>query len=275
MDTLSNYHKHDRDAFIQFTEEGHKYTITSDPDHKYTSVTTWIHTFFKAFDADKVIQNMMSYKSWKPGHKYWGLTPEEIKRMWSTNGSLKAKLGTDLHLKIEEFHNQPDLPKGYSNKDLYDHYQRTSKPEQTDTLEWNYFLEFIQDNPKLKPYRAEWCVYDEDSKLAGSIDMVYMCDNCFYIYDWKRCDSIPRVNDYNDFGLNPIICHLPDSKFWHYSLQLNTYQYILQKNYGMKIKKLCLVRLHPDAEEKTYEVIELPDLQEEVRELMEERIRNL
>jgi hypothetical protein len=48
---------------------------------------------------------------------------------------------------------------------------------------------------------------------------------------------------------------------------LNTYKVILEDKYGKKVKELYLVRLHPDAEEKNYELIQLPDLSNEVREL--------
>ena len=46
---------------------------------------------------------------------------------------------------------------------------------------------------------------------------------------------------------------------------------ILEKNYDKKITDLYLVRLHPDAEEKNYELIKLPDLSVEIAELFEER----
>ena len=54
---LSN--PHERDKHIRFTEEGHKYTILTDPDNKYTSVTTWNHSHFPHFDADSIIKSMM------------------------------------------------------------------------------------------------------------------------------------------------------------------------------------------------------------------------
>ena len=34
---------------------------------------------------------------------------------------------------------------------------------------------------------------------------------------------------------NQCINHLPDTNFWHYSLQLNTYKAILEDKYGVKI----------------------------------------
>jgi ATP-dependent exoDNAse (exonuclease V) beta subunit len=143
-------------------------------------------------------------------------------------------------------------------------------------LEWQYFINFIKDHQHLKPYRTEWTIYDEDNKIAGSIDMVYENpDGTLSIYDWKRAKLITRINNFNKFAIPPVICHLPDSNFWHYALQLNTYKYILESKYEKKIKDLFLVRLHPDAEEKNYELIQLPDLSVEVNDLFQERIKNL
>ena len=76
---------HPRDKNIQFFEEDHKYIILTEPDVKYTSVTTWNHGHFPKFEADSIIDNMMKSKGWKEGHKYWGLTPEQIKAQWNSN----------------------------------------------------------------------------------------------------------------------------------------------------------------------------------------------
>jgi CRISPR/Cas system-associated exonuclease Cas4 (RecB family) len=64
---------------------------------------------------------------------------------------------------------------------------------------------------------------------------------------------------------------LPDTNYWHYSLQLNTYKAILEKKYGKKVTDLYLVRLHPDNPKKTYELIKCADLSKEIQDLFEER----
>ena len=75
---LYERNKHARDENIQFFENGHQYVINTDTT-KYTSVTTWNSTHFPNFDADETIKKMTKGKNWKEGHKYWGLTPEQIK----------------------------------------------------------------------------------------------------------------------------------------------------------------------------------------------------
>jgi len=274
---LEKKHSHSRDKNIKFFENDHKYIITCDPDIKYTSVTTWCHSHFPHFDADEIINNMMKGKSWKEGHKYWGKTAEQIKGQWNNNRDSVAGAGTDLHYEIECFNNDKRFMSRYSNKELYEIYSIDYKDKISSmTIEWQYFLNFVRDNPQLKPYRTEWTIYDEDVKIAGSIDMVYENpDGTLSIYDWKRAKNITRVNNFNKFATNPIICHFPDSNFWHYALQLNTYKVILESKYGKTIKDLYLVRLHPEAEEKNYELIELPDLSKDIYELFEERKHKL
>jgi ATP-dependent exoDNAse (exonuclease V) beta subunit len=274
---LSVRNSHSRDKNIQFFEEGHKYVILTEPDVKYTSVTSWNHSHFPKFEADSIIDNMMKGKGWKEGHKYWGLTPEQIKCQWNTNRDSLAGAGTDLHFEIECFNNDKRFQFDYTNKELYEIYMIDNKDKHDlASVEWKYFINFVKDTPQLKPFRTEWTVYNEDVKISGSIDMIYENpDGTLSIYDWKRAKNITRINNYNKFALPPQICHLPDSNFWHYALQLNTYKAIIEQKYGKIVKELFLVRLHPDAEEKNYELISLPDLSTEIKDLFSERKKQL
>lgn len=264
---LAARNSYSRDKFIEFYEDTHTYKILTDVNHKYTSVTTWIHSLFNNFDADVIISGIMSSKMWKNGHKYWGKTPDQIKELWEINRIEAANSGTKLHFLIECFMNNPSFPSDYvySNFDLYNAYKNTNN-----FPEWNYFIQFIRDFPHLKPFRTEWTVYHEDIQIAGSIDMVYEnTDGTLSIYDWKRAKTITKENYYNKFSTYSTISYLPDTNYWHYALQLNIYKHILLDKYGIIIKDLFLVRLHPDAD--NYELIELPDLSSIISVLFEER----
>ena len=121
---LSLRFPHERDKNICFQEEGHKYTILTDPDSTYTSVTTWNHSHFGHFNADEIIRKMMSSKSWKEGHKYWGLTGEEIKDQWNNNRDNAAGAGTQLHFEIECFMNSNLLLFQYTHLELIQFYDK-------------------------------------------------------------------------------------------------------------------------------------------------------
>ena len=274
-DNLKVTNHHPRDDAIHFYEDGHKYEIDIDPNTKYTSVTTWNHYHFPKFDAESVIKNMMKGRNWNPTNKYWGMTPEEIKKMWSNNGASVSQSGTDLHADIECFMNNPHLSPNYTHLSLLNEYLQNHNHTNT-SVEWQYFIQFVEHHPHLIPYRTEWMIYDEDIKIAGSIDMIYENpDGTLSIYDWKRCKNIIMTSDFKKYALNPLIKHIPDTNYWHYTLQLNTYKRILENKYGKTIKELFLVRLHPDALEKTYELIPLPILETEMTALFSERFTNV
>lgn len=263
-----------RDENIEFVELGHKYIIRTDKRAKYTSVTTWCHSHFPKFNADEVIKTMMAGKNWTPENKYWGLSPSQIKADWNKNGADSAKAGTALHYNIECFMNQPlPLNTPYSHQSLLTIHSN-SPTINNDSPEWHQFIKFAQDHNHLKPYRTEWKIYDETLKLAGSIDMVYeLEDGSLAIYDWKRCKDICKTNGFGKYAITECINYLPDTNFWHYSLQLNTYKTILEKCYGKVVSQMVLVRLYPDA--PTYELIKVPVLINEMTALFEERLQNI
>lgn len=270
---LAKKNGHMRDVNIKFYEQGHKYEVLTDKKNKYTSVTTWIHQLFPKFNADEIIKNMMNSVGWKPGHKYWGMTADEIKQSWNTNSSQVATAGTNMHYNIECFMNEPNIKPGYKHCQLLNNYLNNAATNKHSYTEWNYFLEFIDDFPDLKPYRTEWLVYDEDVKLSGSIDMVYENpDGSLSIYDWKRSKEITGANGFNKFALEHCIKHIPDTNFWHYSLQLNIYKTILERKYNKVIAELYLVRLHPNHEGQTYELIPVPFLDKEMNDLFRMRL---
>ena len=60
---------------------------------------------------------------------------------------------------------------------------------ENDSIEYNYFMNFYEDNSHLEPFRTEWMVWDSELRLAGSIDMTFIdrTKNEIMIFDWKRC----------------------------------------------------------------------------------------
>lgn len=269
-----------RDEQIVFTEYGHKYEIMTDRKSKYMSVTTWVHSHFPKFNADEVIRGMMGGKNWNSENKYWGLSPDQIKRDWNKNGADASRAGTKLHKHIENFMNMdvligtPSLvARAFTNRSLITLNQQRDVSERDASTEWGYFMNFANDYGDLVPHRTEWMVYDEELKFAGSIDMVFENgDGSLSIYDWKRSKEITKTNGFGKSALTECIEYLPDANFWHYALQLNTYKLILERNYGKRVKELKLVRLHPDAEHGNYEVLDVPIMKEEMEKLVEYRL---
>lgn len=239
-----------RDGDVDFYERDHKYIVKGNKD--YISVTTFIHNFFHKFDAEKVIEK--NYKKWQNNNhpKYKGKTKKEIKSMWNKKAEKSSNHGTDIHKKIEDYLNELIEP--------------------TSDVEFQYFLNFLEDYTELEPFRTELIVYLEEVKLCGTIDLVAKDkDDNYYIIDHKTNDRIERNNDWQK-GLYPI-SHLDHCNFNHYSLQLSVYKSILESKYGIKVKGLYLLWLSKS--NTNYELIEVPYLNREVKDMFSERILEL
>ena len=250
---LEKKNPHSRDARISFDAGPHIYTIDNDPSVKYTSVTTWNHKHFEEFDADAIITRMMSGKNWKLS-KYYGMTRDEIKATWDKTRDDAAAAGTLMHYNIERVYN------GCGLDDV-----------DNGSPEFQYFRRFHADHvDRLEPFRTEWMIFHEEHRLSGSIDILFrnLDDGTYSIYDWKRSKEIKKTAFGGAFAKTQGIEHLPDSNFWHYSLQLNTYKTILEQKYDMVIRDMFLVCLHPDNPNKSYIKLKVPDLSDEMRELL-------
>ena len=254
VDYLEKKYPHERDSHITFDEGPHIYTI--DGDSAFTSVTTWAHSNFEHFDADKIITKMMRGRNWS-NSKYNGMSRQEIKDQWSQNGAEAAAAGTKMHYDIECYYNKMTIV--------------------NDSIEYSYFKKFREDFKHLKPYRTEWMVYDKELKLAGSIDMLFVDENNdLHIYDWKRCKEIKKDNRWETASLECLEKYdIPNSNFWHYSFQLNIYKYIVEKNYNKTVKTMNLVCLHPNNKNKDYIKLSVPFLTNQMKDLMGDRKKKL
>jgi hypothetical protein len=261
---LTQVNRHPRDAHISFDEPTHKYYVNGSCQGNI-SCTGFVHEFFGHFDAKKIIAKMKKGANWATS-KYFGKTDEEIMKEWSDNGKQASSAGTAMHFAIEQF--------------MHGAVQEID-PAVMDTPEWRYFMKFWRDcGHDLEPYRSEWEVFtdtldgvsgERKIKLCGSIDMVYRrkSDGKFVIYDWKRSKEIKSENPFGS-GLAPLD-HLPDTNYWHYTLQLNVYKWILEEYYGLEVADLYLVILHPD--QPSYRRMRLNILTDEVEDMIECRRR--
>lgn len=236
MDTLAIKNAHPRDSRIVFFEIGHRYEI--DGKDGYVSCTTWNHSLFAHFDAVAICRKILKNPKWKkdPEYKYYQQSEAEILAGWELNRDTAANAGTLMHLNIEKYYN--------------------GVPVEDDSVEFSYFKNFLVDHPHLEAYRTEQTIFDEDLKISGSVDMLFRDtrNGEYHVYDWKRSKAIEYISFYKKFGIVDCVADVPDTNFFHYSLQLNTYRYILEKNYGIKIKDLFLVVMHPDNDSQNYEL---------------------
>lgn len=258
---LAQRNPHPRDSRIRFFDEGHVYDVDGRRD--FVSCTTFVHQFFEPFNADRVIEKMMRNPQRWTQNKYYGLTPDAIKDVWSYKGDYASHHGTLLHGCVEYFYNDIVDRFPYDVPELF-HTQFTAFHRGV-VLEKGYI-----------PYRTEWTVFDEEHELAGSIDMLFQTDpndpNTLLIYDWKRSAKLSDKTNRFQNMLAPLD-HLPDTSYWHYCMQLNIYRHILENKYNKSVAGMYLVGMHPDL--KGFQHEKVPLLQAETEEVFAVRKKEL
>lgn len=229
--------KHSRDSLIKFDSESHTYTYQG---QVFKSVTTIVEDCFEKFDED-----------------YWAkrkapsmlMSEQAVKELWARKSAAAHNLGTQMHEKIERFY--------------------LGLPNESDPT-YKIFEQFTREN-ELVPYRTEWAIFDEESKIAGTLDFLDYQDGVFTIYDWKRSNKVvvrgkpEKVNPWGKHALKPIQ-HVYDTAYWHYALQVSFYRYILEKNYGISVSNSRLAVFHPEC--YCPQVVDVPYMKKEVIDIL-------
>lgn len=279
---LADRYAHVLDKTIRFDEEPHIYSVDWDGNGQYeskgiVSVTGFVHSLFGKFHADRVIDGMMASPKWHKS-KYHGLTRDQIKAQWEKCGKDARELGTLMHKQIEDMYNG-------------------KPPAEPHSVEYKQFLGWHEKTVKLgwTPFRTEWMLRSsKEFLLTGTIDMLYLPRRRLLMRkgrrvlrlimaDWKRSKKIARFG----FGkLGKGACKdLPDSNFFHYSLQLNTYKYMLERFYkditvdGVKyddilVQEMYLVVMHPETRKKHLRV-PVPNYQKRIEAMVADRAESV
>ena len=111
--------------------------------------------------------------------------------------------------------------------DIECYYNDMEVENEEDCVEFDYFqlLKETMVQTRTVSHRV-------DGGIRLAISRVYRYDirkpnGHLSLYDWKRCKEIKKQTTSN--ATTKCIEHLPNSNYWHYSLQLNTYKYLLEK----------------------------------------------
>ena len=253
---------------IAFEEEAHIYYDVTKPEQKFISVTTLIHSFTQPFDKEfwsayKALEKLLPKEDWAIEKKsllntkkfdkvlleLHNITEDEFNKeqqaildAWDLENRNSCERGTKIHADLEN-----SFYKKKQNIDL-SKYQIGGK------------FECIKDHNELDLENGVYPEYlisrvSDDGKLriAGQIDLLVKRGNKIIIGDWKTNKKYPLNN-------------LDDVNYWHYTLQLSTYAWMIQKkNPEFEIEDLVLVHFdHND----NMTVYHLPYLKDEVIKML-------
>lgn len=239
---------------ITFIEDTHEYfSIVNGTKITYTSGTTWLHHFFEEFDPSGEITRRCALKE--------GISVEELKAKWKAKGNEACRFGTRTHEICEDIELNREIrntPENEKEVKVFANAKKIAK----------------QFYNSIDILGVEKIVFSVPLRISGTIDLFGRSRKTgdYLIIDHKTNKTIDTENKYNKFALNPIQ-HIPDLNFYHYALQLNLYQYLLQHEKYVPIGSKFRLFLNHITEQEA-KLIELPNLQMEIRDMMISFISN-
>lgn len=268
---------------VIYNDEKHLY-LDKKTGSKYTSVTTLIHHYCQPFNENfwasyKACEYLLEPELWKYlkkdllQTKVWrdsyleeydiDLTAfnnkvAEIKEGYKKNRDESCRRGTALHAIREDMYSVP------GNVEI----KKYGLGGSFKTNAGNYKLDC--DRGVYPEFLISY-KFDDYLMISGQLDLLIKDGNDITIVDYKTNKKIDMKSYFDNstkksqkmkFPLNDI----DDCNFYHYSMQLSVYSYLLQKiNPKFKIKKLIIHHIDHDNNETEYEC---PYLKEEVERML-------
>lgn len=251
---------------FHFEEEPHKYWWLDENGGKVyatKSMTQLIHSHSQPFDAEKIAPFTA---------KKMGITTQEVLDMWEHTNEVSKVKGTHIHKYSEE--------KWQGRHYMYPK-QEIINQFGYDVLApiWNritriidIFYEKFKD--KIIVVGLEMIIGDKELGICGSIDFLCYSKKLkrLIIIDYKSNKEI-KTKSYGNQKMLGCLSHLDDCNYIHYSLQLNGYQYIVERQTGFKMSNnhyLIWVNENND----TYKIYTTKDVYKEAKTMLEEGVLN-
>jgi len=244
---------------IIYHDEPHKYYVNG---KELISVTTLIHKYKEDFKEDYWAE----YKA-----NQFGVTKEHVKRVWkfiNKKGTLKGSL---IHDYTENLFQNKVFK--YPKNEIFNEFGFDPILIEYEITK-NHVDNFYNDSKnKLIPIRMEMVLYDLESSISGMLDSLFYNVKAkeYQIWDNKTNKKLTLFNEYNK--LKDDLCLLDECDLEIYSLQLQLYKYILEKNTGIKLGKSYIVWFSHNND--NYKIIETKDRSEYVELIVRNRINEI
>lgn len=265
---------------MAFEEEAHIYYDVTQPEKKFISVTTLIEKFGQPFDKEfwsayKALEKLLSKNDFNIEKKslldtkkfnktileaydidenLFNKEQQAILDAWDEENRFSCERGTKIHAELENsFYKKAkdiDLSK-YQIGGKFECRKDHTALDLENGVYPEYLISRVSDDGKL-------CI-------AGQIDLLIKKGNKIIIGDWKSNKEIKMKSFYDKntrstvkmkFPLN----HLDDVNYWHYTLQLSTYAWMIQKlNPEFEIEDLVLVHFDHNDNMTVYHLEYLKD----------------
>ena len=147
------------------------------------------------------------------------------------------------------------------NKEQYDIIFELQRQAATFKKDYEDRLEHIYD---------EYVIGSEEYDIASAIDHLFInkLTGGLVLVDYKTNSDIHKNEKYAK-NMKVPLSHLKDTTLNHYAIQLSIYKYLVEKYTNLKIEEFFIVYMSENI--SNYEIIEVPYLEKEVKNILELR----
>lgn len=243
--------------YIKYYDKEHRYF---DGEEEYISGTTFISLFKEKFDSDKQS---------KAYAKRNGMEQSDVLTNWGVKRDYAGRKGTYIHefaenyWKNKVFDSYLDYDIELAKEHLGDEYIEN----EVDICK-KQIIDFYNDaKENIIPIELELVVADKESKIAGMVDKLVWNEKVgeYQIWDYKTNKEINMNSKYNKRMKTPIQ-FIRECEFETYSIQLNLYKYIIEKNTDIKIGDMYLIWI--TAKNDKYTLIKCKDYQAVIEKMI-------
>lgn len=244
---------------VTYFDEPHKYYVSN---QELISVTTLIHRYQEDFDEE--------YWSTYKGNQF-NVKSSEIKRAWNFINKKGTIKGSVIHDYAEnKFQNKIFK---YPQKMILDEFGFDPIRIEYDITKKHVDRFYDDVYGKLIPIKIELVLFDRETLIGGMLDILFWNVKAqeFQIWDYKTNKSFTYVEPERHL-LNELYL-LEDCDLEIYSLQLQLYKEIIERNTSIKLGKSYLVWFSHNND--TYKIIETKNREYYAKIMFKHRMEEL
>ena len=227
---------------IALDEASHRYVANG---VACVSVTRLVDSIFEPFDADAVLAKHYSRWQGDPNNQYYGKSEEKIRTDWAERGAKSRELGSALHAGIEDFFRT-------GSRHWLD--AQAGGALAREAAQFSKLVAAEGDTLLAEPVAIEFRTADPELGVAGTVDFIGLDHTkkdpngvySLHLLDWKRAVKEISPTMTSVFRARPPFDDIPDTAYARYSLQLNLYAMLLERNYNnVRVSSSSIVQFSP------------------------------
>lgn len=245
-----------KDSFkdFQFFEEGHYYECKG--KRVGISVTRLIEEYAGEFNAEEMAERVAVKEN---------KLVEDILAEWKYKADFACEKGTTCHEYSQSLWSQAK----YEKKIFDNSVEYLNAVKKIQQQAYNFRLDY---ESRLGHLVDELPIGSEEFDIASCVDHLFYnkLTGGLVLVDYKTNSLMSGYNKkaYSKKMKVPLQ-HLNDDALHHYHIQLSIYKYLIEKYTGLEVEEMFIVYMSENIE--NYEIIDIPYLKEEVKEILELR----